>query len=329
MKAPKLTKEQTLWLLDKVKDFNLVVMTFHGSWLYGLNHESSDIDVKAIYLPTKIDLLRGNAVKTYNYKNEDLDIEVEVKSLSSFLNSAEKCDTNCVDLLHTPDEMVIKSTPIWEQMKLHRQGLYAKNMAGIVGYIKTHAKKYTNKIDRLDEMKKLFEICITIQSQMEDCKVSDVSQYINSEEYSFKYIKPVTLVKDHEQQYLEVCGKKYIYTWDISQLCEAMKHEIGRYGKRSEDGLGKGLDSKSLSHTLRVLYEVKEIATDKNITFPLKDATYIKKVKLGEITDVQEVMSKIDSLYEECMLLLENSDLPEQVDIGSMYQVLEDYYFGG
>lgn len=327
MLVPKLSEAQQIWLDSKVSMFNTVYVGVHGSWLYGLAHEQSDIDIKVIYLPSKTDLILGDAIKTYNYKNDELDIEVEIKSLSSFLKSAASCDTNCVDLLHAPKEMCLYKTELWNEIVKHKSNLYAKNMRGLVGYVKTHSKKYTNKVARLNEMKRLLKLTQSVDYDLvlKYKTVKDLAEKISWED--FKYIKPVTLVKDHEQQYLEVCGKKYIYTWGIKQLSESMVHEINRYGKRSNIGLAVGIDSKSLSHALRVLFEMQELIEHRSITFPLKNKEYILKVKRGEITDLSVILDKIDELYDDVILKLDNSDLPEDVDLSTMYKVIEDYYF--
>lgn len=326
--TPELTQEQKNWLDGKLGKFNCVFVGFHGSHLYGLNREGSDIDVKAIYLPTKTDLILGDSVKTHNYKNDELDIEVEVKSLSSFLKSAKSCDTNCVDLLHCPEEMILNKQPLWDGITEHKSCIFAKNMKGIIGYIKTHSKKYTNKIDRLNEMKMVLKLCGSVDYDLQPKynTVSDISENISWKE--FKYVKPVTLVQDHEQQYLDICGKKYIYTWSIDQLQAAMVNEINRYGKRSNDGVSKGMDTKSLSHALRVLYELEEILTTGTINFPLKEKEFILQAKLGKVS-YEEVMDMIDNKYEQCMELLDVCDLPEHNDLSMMYRVVEDYYFGG
>lgn len=323
MNIPPLMADQHRWLNKTLEPFldKLVYVGYHGSHLYGLDHSGSDIDVKAVYLPSKEDLILGNSLKTHNKKNDDLGIEIEIKSLSSFLKSAGSCDTNCVDLLHTPDQAIIFKSTLWMELREHRSGLYAKNMKGIIGYIKTHAKKYTNKIDRLLEMNLLLELC---ESNLECKTISELCDKVDISKY--KYIDKVTLVADHEQQYLEVCGKKYIFTWGIDQLISAMQQEINKYGKRSNEGLGKGMDTKSLSHAVRVLYQLREIILTRDIKFPLKDADYIKSIKLGEVP-IEEVMSKIDELYEECTELLRESDLPEEVDLYEMYQIIIDFYF--
>lgn len=321
MTVPVLTQEQQDWLQDQVKDKDIIFMSFHGSHLYGLDRPESDIDVKAIYAPSKVDLLLGKTTKTYNYKNDELDIELELKSLPSFLLSAESCDTNCIDLLHSPADMVLVETDMWRSIKTHKHLLYSKTMKGMVGYIKTHTHKYSNKIDRLVEMKNLL-------AEASKYKTNDlISALANNLQNTYKYIRNVTVVTGHEQKYLEVCGKKYIHTWSVVELTDALHREIGRYGKRTEDGEMKGLDTKSLSHALRVLVELKELILTRNISFPLKEADYIKAVKTGKVTDVNEVMEKIHNAYEECMDLLEKSDLPETSDLTVMYKELEKYYF--
>lgn len=324
--TPKLTQEHVDWLDEKLQRFDCVFVGFHGSYLYGLEREGSDIDVKAIYLPTKTDLILGDSVKTHNYKNDELDIEVEVKSLSSFLKSAKSCDTNCIDLLHCPSEMIVSKQPLWDNITQHNDCIFAKNMKGIIGYIKTHSKKYTNKIDRLNEMQKVLKLCNSVDYDLKPkfTTVKDLAERVLWKD--FKYVKPVTLVQDHEQQYLDICGKKYIDTWSIDQLANAMVSEINRYGKRTNDGQTKGMDTKSLSHALRVLHELEEILTTGTISFPLKDKDFILKAKLGQVS-YEEVMDAIDTKYEVCMELLEKSDLPEHNDLSKMYKVVEDYYF--
>ena len=136
--VPKLTHEQQEWLDDKLKNYNLLYVGFYGSHVYGLDRPESDIDIKAVCVPKLEELLLGQGTKTHSYKNDELNIEVEVKTISSFLNSAKSCDTNVVDILHTPKEFWIGWTPEWEELVSHRQCLYSKNMTGLLGYIKTH-----------------------------------------------------------------------------------------------------------------------------------------------------------------------------------------------
>ena len=84
-------EEQLDWVNKQLEDYNVVVVSLHGSMLYGLEREESDVDIKAIYMPTFEDLLMGESCKTVNKKCDELDVEIEIKSLPSFLKSAKSC----------------------------------------------------------------------------------------------------------------------------------------------------------------------------------------------------------------------------------------------
>jgi predicted nucleotidyltransferase len=319
-----LTNEQYLWVCEMLKGKNVVFASIHGSHLYGLNREGSDIDIKAVYAPTSHEMLMGESCKTMNKKNDNLEIEMEIKSLTSFIKSCSTCDTNCVDLLNTNDDKVLVTSPMWEDIKKHRSNLYAKNMRGLIGYIKTHTHKYGNKIERYDEIQALLNKMQEVGDKV-SLKDSVIPEFVAGE--GFKFIRNVMVKTDHEQHYIEVCGKKYITTWSSEILKEQLKKEVKRYGKRTEKGSGTGLDTKSLSHALRVLLQLKEILTDGAVTFPLKNSEYLLKVKLGEITDADKVMAKISKEYDICMELLDNSMLPDEVNIKPMLDSVSNYYF--
>lgn len=325
--VPKLTQEQQEWLDDKLKNYNLLYVGFYGSHVYGLDRLESDIDIKAVCVPKLEELLLGQGTKTHSYKNDKLNIEIEVKTISSFLNSAKSCDTNVVDMLHTPKEFWIGWTPEWEELVSYRQCLYSKNMTGLLGYIKTHTHKYSHKIERYEEMKWIVDYLKDCESP-EDVTIRYAVNTIGFQLFlsSAKYTKSVELVEKGTQQYLEVCGKKYIYTWSVNQLVEALEKEINRYGQRTETGVNSGLDGKSLSHAMRVLYETKEILEHNTVTFPLTNAQEIKDIKTGVNIDLPNILTTIDKLYDECIELMNNSDLPEQTDISNMIKVMVDYY---
>ena len=327
--VPELTQEQKDWLNTELKAYNMVYVGFYGSHVYGLDRPESDIDIKGVYLPTLQDLLLGTNTKSHNYKNDELNIEVELKPINSFLSSAKVCDTNVLDMLHTPEEFWLHSTNLWSQLVTNKSCLYSKNMTGLLGYIKTHTHKYSHKIERYEEMNYILKLIglYKCPSEAEDTIRSLVST-INFKDFlsKAKYTKSVELVEKGTQQYLEVCGKKYIYTWSVKQLAEALEKEISRYGKRTETGLESGLDCKSLSHALRVLYQTKEILEHKTVTFPLTKAQEVKDIKTGVNTDLPYILNLIDTLYDECIELMKNSDLPEQTDVTNMVECVVHYY---
>lgn len=325
MVVPRLTKEQRDWLESVVNDFDIIYLGLYGSHVYGLSRPESDIDIKGVYLPSIQNILLGKDNTPISKKNEELNIEVELKPIGSFLNSAKACDTNVMDMLHTPSQFWISFSPLWYDFVVHRADLYAKNMKGLVGYIKTHAAKYGNKIERLSEIK---ELLVLTEQYSDTQRISDLCKDHSFSDY--KYVESILFTgrQDMEEQpYLEVCGKKYITTWSIAELKTALNREANRYGKRSNTGLDNGLDTKSLSHALRVLIQLHEIVTEGTMTLPLKDPSYVLAVKQGQITSAEEIMNKIDSLYDECMVAIESSGLQDEPNISWFIEKTLDIYY--
>jgi hypothetical protein len=324
-----LTKPQQDFILEKTKGLDLLCITLHGSTLYGLDHPDSDIDMIAVYLPSKTDLVFGNNCKTSKYKDEENNIELEIKSIQSFITSLGKCDTNCLDMIHTPDYLTFYNTSLWKNIKALRKCVYAKNMKGIIGYIKTHTHKYSNKIQRLQELceleKYLNDFKTTVDISNYRLKDSSIDSWV--EYKKFEYIKLGVMYGDHEQSFLEVCGKKYTMTWSLSTVLDAVQSEIQRYGQRTNSGRGTGYDTKALSHALRSLVQVEDLVTNHNISFPLMEVDLVRKVKFNKMS-LEDVMDLLEVRFTKVNTLLDKSNLPEFNDITPITNLLEEYYFG-
>jgi hypothetical protein len=63
-----------------------------------------------------------------------------------------------------------------------------------------------------------------------------------------------------------------------------------------------------------VAYQVKEILTDATITFPLKEAAFLIKVKQGQLDYMSQVAPALDALMDEVEDLIRESSLPESTD---------------
>jgi hypothetical protein len=71
---------------------------------------------------------------------------------------------------------------------------------------------------------------------------------------------------------------------------------FAQYGERSKSAL-----------------EVKELLSEEFVTFPLKEAEYVKSVKSGTVP-VETVLAFLEQLLDEVDSLLTKSELPEKVD---------------
>ena len=120
--------------------------------------------------------------------------------------------------------------------------------------------------------------------------------------------------KDGVPQY-QVCGKIFQNTAKIGHVKNILEKFYSNYGNRAKLAAeNKGIDWKAISHALRAAYQVKELLTKNTITFPLKEAAFLREVKQGKLDYLKEVAPKLEALMDEVEILSENSTLPEKPD---------------
>lgn len=138
-----------------------------GSHLYGLNTADSDMDYKAIVLPSQKDIWMQRGMFSKNTssnptstKNTSEDIDMEIMSLHKFIKLACNNEMIAIDMLHVhPDSgCVLEDSMIWTDLRSRRAQFYSKDMAGFLGYVKKQAAKYSYRGSRVHSLKKIVEI---------------------------------------------------------------------------------------------------------------------------------------------------------------------------
>ena len=93
----------------------ILIKTYAGSHLFGTSTPESDTDYKGIYIPNAEQILLGNYNCTIqettgasDAKNSKEDIDVELYSLKKFFTMLKKGDTPAIELLFTPEELIVE-----------------------------------------------------------------------------------------------------------------------------------------------------------------------------------------------------------------------------
>ena len=135
---------------------NMIVRLKFGSHLYGCETETSDQDIKGIFMPTKEQIFLGKIPKSINEntktgegKNTKDDTDSEIYSLHYFLKLACEGQTVAVDMLYAPDNMILETSDIWGKIVKERKKFITKNMQAFLGYCLRQCSKYSCKGSRL------------------------------------------------------------------------------------------------------------------------------------------------------------------------------------
>lgn len=281
---------------------HLICKTVFGSHLYGTQTASSDIDKKGIFVPAVRDILLGRIPKTEQIMESGID--GSLSSLHHFLHLAVQGQTMAIDMLWTPASQVELGPHgfIWEELVAHRLRFLSKDMHAFVGYARGQANKYSLKGSRLEKL-------VQFRGALEGtCPEMGLYTYWDRLPRDAERINPAGVPE------LQIAGKWFGGTTAVKFVQQVLDRAIKLYGNRACDAYeAGGVDWKAISHAVRVSRELKEILTEQQITFPLRDRELILRIKTGQV-DIQEVQDLLDQDLLEIEVLIEQSSLPESVD---------------
>lgn len=318
---------------SKYPDYKIVYLTHYGSILYGTNSESSDIDIKGIFIPTMNDVILKLDPDHYtkntnnsNEKNSNDDIDCQLFSIYKFFDLLEKGETGSIDILFSMfrNDTIIYSDPKFQEIMIRNYYMMLhKKLNAFTGYALGQTKKYGIKGERYSE---LCSLCDFIDSKV--VKLSDkIGVYFDDiKEFTkdFKYVKFV-MSRDgtnkngndnfHESEYVSILGRLFHGTVTCEYFIDKIQTMKTSYGNRTKAAVD-GVDTKALSHAFRILCELESLIDEQFIRFPLKQVNEIKFLKYGKFdqiaysTILDELEQKLDVISEK----LQNCDLPEKLN---------------
>lgn len=297
---------------------NIIVKMKFGSHLYGTDTKDSDIDYKGIFLPTEKEILLNKVPKSYNHttksgndqKNTSEDIDTEFYSLHYFIKLACEGQTVALDMLHAPTKMIEETSPTWQAIVSNRKKFYTKNLKAFIGYARRQAAKYGIKGSRLNIANFAMQVIRHGFSANKTLKLKNIWDQLPITDDS-RMLGP----NPNGIQEYQICGKILQETVTCEYAYNILKTFYEAYGKRAKEAAeNKGVDWKAISHALRAAYQVKELLSDGTITFPLKNADFLKQVKNGHYDYTKIVAPTLEALMTEVEILSEESIFPERAD---------------
>jgi predicted nucleotidyltransferase len=299
---------------------NILCEMNYGSVLYGTNTKDSDIDIKGIFMPSLSQIFLGKIPKNIteksnksNSKNTKDDIEKDYYSLHYFIELACSGQTVALDMLNCNKKNLLRTSAIWEDLVKNKDRFYSKNMKAFIGYARSQAAKYGAKGDRLSSAKELRDfLWLRAKDDKLTCIWGDIEK-LNLPHLHFK--KGTIRAGGESVNELVICGKTIQETATVLYAIGILNHFLDRYGKRAKlAAKNEGVDWKAVSHSIRIASELKEIYEYGKITFPLKNANWLVRVKKEELDYMTEVSPVMDDLMDEIEELSRKSKFPEKVD---------------
>ena len=313
-----------------------VMRTRFGSHLYGTSTPASDLDFKAVHIPDAEDILMQrvrNEItvgpnKKAGQKNSAGDVDAQSHSLQHYLQLLAEGQTGAIDMLFAPDNMLLRSSHIWDQVRMHKDRLICKRSAAFVGYCRQQANKYGIKGSRVSSVKRAAEFFAEmLEKYGTTAKVGDVLNavwYPYYDEHTTLETKETT--PGRTEDYFVCCNSMVGFKNTVKEAAGIYSRIFEKYGERARKAQSnEGIDWKALSHAVRVGGEAIELLTTGNVTFPLPNATHVLDIKLGKLS-YNQVAEEIEQLLVGVEEASAKSKLPAEADQDFIDHLVYDEY---
>lgn len=309
-----------------MKSQSLIVQIKFGSHLYGTATPESDLDIKAVYIPSARDillqrvspLLSDSRIKEHGEKNTSADIDREAFSLHRYLELLAEGQTVALDMLFAPDwAMMMMPNQIWRDVQKLAPNILTRGATAFVRYCRQQANKYGIKGSRVAAARKALALLEDAERQHgASARLDTVVNLLEKLVVEHDFLEFVDLEQPNGDmvRYFEVCGKKAMLTSTIKNAHDIVRRLVEAYGQRALAAeRNEGLDWKALSHAVRVGHEAVELFQTGRISFPRPEAMHLLEIKRGRLP-YTKVAGEIEQLLVDVEAAASSSSLPEKAD---------------
>lgn len=249
-----------------------------GSYLYGTNVETSDIDYRGFIVPDTEFIL---GLQEFNQWQSPIEDRV-IYSLKTFFRQLQRGNTQFLETLFSNKILDLSNVGlrVLENRQLFVGKQYHRSIRGFAHaeWRKVTATNYQFKPERKSEEDLLTELFGKF-----NCKSFDRDSIIN------------ILYSDKDDPRVALSTTR--------KLGEARKALVDAHG----------MDTKSCSHAIRLLGQGIELLKTGGIKFPLTDAAYLLDIKLGKHS-LEEVEIEYNRRLAALEVAYQESNLPEKAD---------------
>ncbi|MCI4437611.1 MAG: nucleotidyltransferase domain-containing protein [Ignisphaera sp.] len=303
-----------------------IFKSIHGSHLYGANYAGSDTDYKVVFAHSLSELVTG-ADDCFRVIEPD-DIEnFSVKKFSMLLHQQQ---TNVIEMLFTPDQFIVETSPAWEELRANKALLVSKNIMPFVGYAKQQARVYSEKGNSLNMLKELNEDLKNWLRYHSHDASTQALEYTDG-----KYASNILpeLFKEYPQlvnrgeklsnigtpiPYIQILNKQFECFVPVNEWALRIQNMIDTYGERAKSAAKEGaFDRKAMYHAVRIIDEASELLNTGSLVFPrpVTILPLLKAIRFDEAVSFSEAQDILMGSYDYLMnVALPSSQLQENID---------------
>ena len=304
---------------------NIVLLGLGGSYAYGTNTETSDVDVRGCALNTAEELLTND--KFEQVVNEETD--TTIYSFNKIITLLCNCNPNTIEILGLKPEHYLYLSPVG-QLLLDNKKLFLSKRAvySFGGYANQQLRRLDNKSARL-----------VGQEQQE----RHILNSINNAAYTFKqkyfsypddaiklYIGKAVQEGYDSEIFMDVNLSHYPLR-DYKAMWSEMNNIVKDYskiGKRNQHAIEHDKLGKHMMHLVRLYLMCLDILERGEIvTYREKDRDFLMEIRNGKFLDdnrqpVPEFFEIVNDFEKKLDYAKANTDLPDNPDYKEIKEMM-------
>ena len=303
---------------------NIILLGLGGSYSYGTNIESSDVDCRGVALNSKREILLGNGFEQVENKETDTVIYSFTKIVSLLSN----CNPNVIEMLGLKPEHYLYISPIGKELLENKKLFLSKKAVNSFGgYANSQLRRLDNKAVRLvgQEQRERH-----ILNSINNASVNFKERYFQYPDDAIKLYIDKSDSEDLDSEiYMDVKLTKsplrdYKAMW--SEMNNVVK-DYSKIGKRNKHAIEHGKLGKHMMHLIRLYMMCLDILENKEIvTYREKEHDLLMSIRNGDYLDnnrqpIPEFFEMVDDFEKKMEYAKENTDLPDKPN----YKAIQEF----
>lgn len=296
----------------------IIFLTLGGSYAYGTNVATSDVDVRGCALNSRTDLLGLSNFEQVVNTETDTTVYSFNKLVSLLLN----CNPNTIELLGCKPEHYFLITDIGQEMIDNRKLFLSKRAANSFGgYATQQLRRLENALarDKLPQARKEEHILHSMQRAVSTFE----GKYTRFEQGSVVLYTDESQREDLDREIFANIHLEKFPAREFNSMMNDMTNVLGTYGKLNHRSHKKDDNhlNKHAMHLVRLYLMCLDILEKEDIiTYREKDHDLLMRIRSGEFqredgTYRAEFFELIDQLEDRLKYAKANTSLPDHPDM--------------
>ncbi len=293
----------------------IILLGLGGSWSYGTNVETSDLDVRGCALNSKEELLTNANFE--QFINEETD--TVVYAFNKLISLLSNCNPNTIEILGLKPEHYLYLSDIGRELIDNTDMFLSKKAVNSFGgYANSQLRRLDNKAVRLVNQEQREK---HILNSIMNARYTFPEKYFYYPEDSINLYIDKSPREDYDSEIFMDINLHHYPLRDYKAMWSEMNNIVKDYskiGKRNAHAIEHNKLGKHMMHLVRLFYMCFDILENHRvITYREKEHDLLMDIRNGKYLDdnkqpIPEFFEMVDELEKRLEYDKENTDLPDK-----------------